>query len=175
MQRNLEEVDNRVYSSSRAKEQPLGDLCADFRDKSDVFVPIEIIFPEISGDLLDRKNTPKAKVDFRFIKRTFSVELIYGSFSPILLYNNIRRVFGENPDNLKEFQRSFSDLVYSIEKYIYGDSGKNVSYLQMLELHDHGNIFKGTLCDHLLERNSDENCSICLFRLVFIKKIWKLE
>jgi hypothetical protein len=163
-QRNLPEMENRILDGLYQKEQPRGDLCQNFLNSTEILIPVTILMPNLVGRNIVEVDRENSYITYAFFHRDFPLKLNYGDFSPARLYLAIQRAFFDQKDKSKDLKREFSDLVYLIEQYIYGDNGVEVDYKQMLTLHDLGSIFKGTICSHLLDRSIDLNCEICQFR-----------
>jgi hypothetical protein len=154
-QRDLPEMDSRIFNSIKYKELAPGVLCDEIRT-DEIFIPYSVIsdrsIPRIDGH---------QNVAFIFQRNSVDLKVIDGKFSPAELYKDIQKL--KHRKNLTSFQcnKEFSELVYKIEQFMYRDNGVQVSYLQMVRLHDLSLMFPGTVCEHLITDSPRFDCAEC--------------
>ena len=163
-QSNLPDMDTRIYNSLKYKELAPGVLCSDFMADNEVLIPYSVI----SNDHFSQDNDIYETVKYNFLRHTVSLRLKNGLFAPAELYIGLQLLIKRKNLKTHECNKSFSQLVYKIEQFLYRDNGVNVNYRQTVRLHDLSLTFPGTMCEHLLQNEIDTECSKCNFRLVTV-------
>ena len=155
-------MDSRIYNSLKSKELAPGVLCSDFMTENEVLIPYRVI----SEGHYSLENEIYQTVEYSFLRHTVSLRLKNGLFSPVELYIGLQLLMKRKSLKAHECNKTFSQLVYKIEQFVYRDNGVKINYRQAIRLHDLSLTFPGTMCEHLLQNEIELECTKCIFRLV---------